>query len=206
MSLVTTALQSLINEGNDAQGKLYEAVFSGGVLGSDTSNMTIRCSGFTPVFPTQSTYAVNFVTAKIERPTTKVDLTRNFSLTFRSDDNWYLYKQLLLQHSLTMNASKSYVNTSLDLIEDYLFNVNVNRIVTLSNSSSSKVDRLFNFRKCWISEITSPDFSTSDASPVTINCKINFLEMEDWQSGLTDNESSGSAHTGFAYYGSADLV
>lgn len=206
MALVTTALQTLINAGNDAQGKLYEAVFSGGTFPDDTSNLTIRCSGFTPVFPSQDTYTVNFITAKIERPTTKVNLTRNFSLTFRADDNWYLYKELLNQEKITMNASKSFVNTSFDSILDKLFNVKVNRIITLNQEEDSKIERLFNFKKCWISEISAPDFSTSDASAETLTCKINFLEMEDWQSGLIDNEADADTRSSITHYKNTSYV
>lgn len=200
MALITSALQSLIDAGSDAQSNLYEVTFSGGKLGDNTDDLTIRCSGFTPVFPTQSTYSVAFVTAKIERPVTKIDLTRNFSITFRSDDNWKLYQKLLEQQALTMHASKSYVNHRFESIKDNLFNVNVNRLQRLGEVNDNTV-QLFHFRYCWISEITSPDFSTQDASPVTINCKINFLAMEDIQSGFKSTSQEQDAdYQGFTMY------
>ena len=202
MALVTTALNSLINAGNDAQGRFYRIYFSGGILPDDTRNLTIRTSGFTPNLPTQESYTVSYVTAKIDRPKTKVNLTRNFTLEFRADDCWYTYKELLAVHGAVMNASRSYVNTSLDVLEPYFFNVRVNLINNLSVDDESEEERLFNYNKCWISTITSPDFSNSDASPIKVTATINFLEMEDWQSGLTYNEANATTrNTMNAYEG-----
>lgn len=206
MALVTTALKSLIDVGNDAMGRLYEVVFSGGLFPDDTSNMTVRCSGFTPPAPTQSTYKQQFVTAGIERPVPKVDLTRNFSVTFRSDDSWYLYRELLYQQNLTSNAAHSFVNTSIDSLKDYFFNVRVNRIVSLSDTDESSIERLFNFNKCWITDISSPDFGSRDASAVTLTCKIGFLEMEDWQSGLSNTEAEDSAKSSLTMFNSTSYV
>lgn len=206
MALVTTALKSLIDVGNDAMSRLYELTFSGGLFPDDTSNLTIRCSSFTPPTPSQSTYKQQFITASIERPVPKVGLTRNFSLSFRSDDNWYLYKELLYQQKLTSNATHSFVNTSIDSLKNYFFNVRVNRIVALSDTSDSTVERLFNFNKCWITEIASPKFSSGDATPVTIDCKISFLEMEDWQSGLTNTEAEDSTKSSLTMFKSTSYV
>lgn len=193
MALTSIALKTLINTGNDAMKNLYEVMFSGALFPEDTSNLTIRCSGFTPSFSSQSTYTQSFITAKVERPVTKIDLTRNFSLTFRSDDNWYLYRELLYMHKLTMNASHSYVNSNIDTIKDYLFNVRINRIVSLDDTSESPVERMFNYAGCWIQSITPPDWSTGDSQPISVSCTIGFLEMEDWQSGLSSTEANDSA-------------
>lgn len=189
MPLLTNSLKSLISTGNDSYSNLYRVTFSGGLLPEDTQNLTVRCSSFTPPTPSQKTYSVKYVTATIDRPVPKVDITRNFSLEFRLDDYWNVYSQLLRQQKITMNASKSFVDSSITSLMPYLFNVKVDRIINLSESNDTNLQRLFNYRGCWIENLTPSGFDTSNSDPVTCTCSINFLEFEDLQSGLSDTNS-----------------
>ena len=154
MPLLTNSLNSLISVGNDSYSNLYRMTFSGGTLPEDTQDLTIRCSNFTPPTPSQKTYQVKYVTATIDRPVPKVDITKTFSLTFRLDDYWNVYSILLNQQKVTMQASKSFVNSSMDeLSRSQLFNVQVDRIVRLDadkDSEGEDVQRMFNYRGCWI--------------------------------------------------------
>lgn len=189
MPLLTNSLNSLISAGNDSYSNLYRMTFSGGLLPEDTQNLTVRCSGFTPPTPSQKTYPVKYVTASIDRPVPKVDITRNFSLDFRLDDYWNVYSILLNQQKVTMQASKSFVDSSITSLMPYLFNVKVDRITSLDDSGDDNLQRLFNYKGCWIEGITLSGFDTSGSDPVTCSCSINFLEFEDLQSGLTDTNS-----------------
>ena len=189
MPLLTNSLNSLISTGNDSYSNLYRITFSGGLLPEDTQNLTVRCSNFTPPTPSQKTYPVKYVTATIDRPVPKVDITRNFSLEFRLDDYWNVYSQLLLQQKTTMQASKSFVDSSITSLMPYLFNVKVDRITSLDNSEDDNLQRLFNYKGCWIENLTPSGFDTANSDPVTCTCSINFLEFEDLQSGLTDTNS-----------------
>lgn len=196
MPLLTNSLNSLISTGNDSYSNLYRITFSGGKLPDDTQNLTVRCSNFTPPTSSQKTYSVKYVTAAIDRPVPKVDITKNFSLDFRLDDYWNVYSTLLDQQKVTMHASKSLVISSMEALEPYLFNVKVDRIINLSESEDDNVQRLFNYRGCWIESLTPSGFDTSGSDPVTCTCSINFLEFEDLQSGLSDinaNENTSSA-------------
>ena len=95
-----------------------------------------------------------------------------------------------------MHASKSLAVSSMDILRPYLFNVKVDRIINLSESEDDNVQRLFNYRGCWIENLTPSGFDTSGSDPVTCTCSINFLEFEDLQSGLSDinaNENTSSA-------------
>ena len=200
MPLLTNSLNSLISVGNDSYSNLYRMTFSGGTLPEDTQDLTIRFSNFTPPTPSQKTYPVRYVTATIDRPVPKVDITKTFSLTFRLDDYWYVYSILLNQQKVTMQASKSFVNSSMDtLSRSQLFNVQVDRIVRLDadkDSEGENVQRMFNYRGCWIENITPSGFDSSGSDPITCTCTINFLELEDWQSGLSDtNSDSDNLHT-----------
>lgn len=196
MPLLTNSLNSLISVGNDSYSNLYRMTFSGGKLPDDTQNLTVRCSNFTPPTSSQKTYSVKYVTATIDRPVPKVDITKNFSLEFRLDDYWNVYSTLLNQQKVTMHASKSLVVSSMDILRPYLFNVKVDRIINLSESEDDNVQRLFNYRGCWIESLTPSGFDTSGSDPVTCTCSINFLEFEDLQSGLSDvnaNEDTSEA-------------
>lgn len=196
MPLLTNSLNSLISTGNDSYSNLYRMTFSGGLFPEDTQNLTVRCSNFTPPTPSQKTYPVKYVTASIDRPVPKVDITKNFSLEFRLDDYWNVYSTLLKQQKVTMHASKSLVISSMEALKPYLFNVKVDRIINLSESEDDNVQRLFNYRGCWIESLTPSGFDTSGSDPVTCTCSINFLELEDLQSGLSDvnaNEDTSDA-------------
>lgn len=196
MPLLTNSLNSLISTGNDSYSNLYRITFSGGKLPDDTQNLTVRCSNFTPPTASQKTYSVKYVTASIDRPVPKVDITKNFPLEFRLDDYWSVYSILLDQQKATMHASKSFVDSSITSLMPYLFNVKVDRILNLSESEDDNVQRLFNYRGCWIESISTSGFDTSGSDPVTCTCSINFLEFEDLQSGLSDvnaNEDTSDA-------------
>ena len=196
MPLLTNSLNSLISAGNDSYSNLYRMTFSGGKLPDDTQNLTVRCSNFTPPTASQKTYPVKYVTATIDRPVPKVDITKNFSLEFRLDDYWNVYSTLLKQQKVTMHASKSLAVSSMNILRPYLFNVKVDRIINLSESEDDNVQRLFNYRGCWIESLTPSGFDTSGSDPVTCTCSINFLELEDLQSGLSDvnaNEDTSEA-------------
>lgn len=196
--LLKGALSSLITSSNDAQANLYKVRFYGGILdslyGSVKDQLTIRCSGITPPMPSQDSYQVKYVTAYVDRPVTKVGLTRNFSLEFRADSYWNVYKALLALQKNFMDESKSWVNINF-LKEngqpdaDKFFNVDVNYLEEAEVDDTSLGKPLYRFNYCWIDNITPPTFDTSSGEPVTVSCSINFLDMDDWQSGISGNEN-----------------
>lgn len=189
MPLLTNSLNSLISIGNDSYSNLFRITFSGGTLPEDTQNLSVRCSNFTPPMPSQKTYQAKYVTATIDRPVPKVDISKNFTLTFRLDDYWEVYSELLKQQKQLLHASKSFVNSDMSVISSQLFNVQVDRIVRLSESDDESVQRMFNYRGCWIENLTPSGFNSNGSNPVTCTCSINFLTFEDWQSGLSDMNS-----------------
>ena len=194
--IVNNALNSLIREGNDAQSNLYRLKFSGGydnMFGDKnlSDSITIRNSGITLPMPSQDSYTVKYITAYIDRPVTKVNLDRHFDIEFRVDSHWNIYRKLLEQQRLFSNAAKSfssiYITDSVgNILEDKFFNVTVEYINELSESSNvdneDNLNTIAEYRHSWIESITPPSFSTGDASPVTISCSINFMEMIDYQS------------------------
>lgn len=205
LSNTNNHLISLISAGNDAQAHMYEVDFEGGYFTDIATSMSVRCEGFTPPPQSQDKYTVKYVTAYIDRPKTKITVTRNFKLKFRLDDNYILYKALLEQRKLTANPAKSYANSDISSLMEkgLLFNVKVNLIKgfndTLEEEAESdesteketyNVLRLFNFKNCWIQDISAPVYGDS-ADPISVEATINFLQMEDWQSGLTGDPDHG---------------
>ena len=202
--LLKNALSSLISASNDAQANLYKVRFSGGILDSSKyenlkDQLMIRCSGIEPPMPTQDNYQVKYITAYVDRPVTKIGLVRNFSLEFRMDSYWNVYKVLLDLHKQFMDASKSWVN--IHFLKDNgqpdaskFFNVDVNYLTEAEANDSDLGEPLYRFNYCWIDTITPPSFDTNSSDPITVSCSINFLEMKDWQSGI------GELHKPYNYH------
>lgn len=188
MALSTTNnyLQSLISAGADAQSNLYLVKFTGGELTNVNQDLMVRCTGFTPPTISQNSYPVKFLTATIDRPTAKVEVTRRFSLTFRVDANYKAYKAILKQQSVTSNMAQSFVATDIQSLSknNKLFTVKVEAVdegVTDATNISST--NLFKFDKCWITAITPPSYTTGDATAAEVTVNISFLTMEDLQTG-----------------------
>lgn len=186
LSTSNNYINTLVSVGNDAQGHLYEVVFDGGVLADMATDLSVRCGGFTPPAIKQEAYTVKYITAYIDRPKAKVDVTRTFSLTFRMDDNWALYKALCEQAKVTFDPSTSFAAADVSglMAEGRLFNVKVNVIRDIEDNNSSAVRRMFNFTGCWIEELKQSGFQAGSSEPIKADVKIHFLKMEDWQSGL----------------------
>ena len=215
LSNTNNHINTLIGVGNDAHSHLYEAVFEGGSLGDINTSLSVRCSGFQRPETTQDSYPVRYITAYIDRPKAKVNVTRNFTLKFRLDAYWDVYKALLTQQSLTSNPAHYYAISDITALMDagLLFNVSINVIKDLNdvignpqtsdNASDATesleeaygVTKLFTFKNCWIEELRLSGFSGSDSNPVTVDAKIDFLQMEDWQSGITGDPTHGSKIT-----------
>lgn len=194
-------LQNLIIAGNDAHSNLYEIVFSGGEFDKDTnlaSAMSVRTSGFTAPDTKQDTYSVKYITAYIDRPKTKVNVTRNFNLDFRLDSYWEVYKLLVNQQKVTMNAAHSFAATDMDVIKSKMFHITVYALHEgLSSETISTTDRkkLYEFKYCWITNLNPSEFSNTDSNPLKVTAAISFLEMYDLESGFPGDSGTTTEDT-----------
>lgn len=190
-------MQSLISSGADALNNLFEVEFTGigtNYISDVDQDLKVRCQGFTPPATSQDSYQVRFVNAYIDLPTSKVNVTRNFSLTFRVDANYTILKALEDQMGATFNPQNNYTATDISYINENGFTVTVRAINEAINPNNyeeeySTVD-LFEFRGCWISNIPSLQYSTSSAGPASVTVTINFLTMYDLQSGTSSDTST----------------
>ena len=195
MALTTSNnyLQDLIGAGNDAHGNLYEVVFSGGVF-TDTvgQKMSIRTSGFTPPQVTGDSYTVHYVTAFVDWPRGKAEVTRNFNIDFRVDSNWEVFKKLEEQKNLTLNASHSFAATNLQKLENKLFRVYVRALKDGMTSETIKETdkfKLYEFHHCWVTKLDPPKFTQGTSEGLKVTATINFFEMYDIESGFPDSTS-----------------
>lgn len=203
--LLKNALTTLVSASNDAQSNLYKVRFSGGILDSEFEDMkeqlTIRCSGITPPMPIQDSYQVKYITAYADRPVPKIGLSRTFSLTFRMDSYWNVYKVLLSLQRKFFDPSKSWVNinflnSSGQPDSSKFFTTEVNYLEEAEVDDTSLGNPLYKFNYCWIESITPPSFNTNSSDAVTVTCQINFLEMEDFKSGFLGDGSSSDSLAG----------
>lgn len=183
-------LQELVTTAGDAFNNLYIAEFLGGVFDTQeiSHGMSVRCDGFTPPAIDQPSYQVRFVNEHIDRPSTKVNVTRNFSLTFRVDANYTVYKAICRQRDVTFIPTSAYTATDIYELKqsNKLFTVNIKALSNgLNAPTGNKSMNLFRFRDCWITRIDPLKFSYSSGDPLSVSIGISFIEMEDLQSGFS---------------------
>lgn len=179
-------INDLIAVGNDAQSHLFEVTLSGGYFDNEFSkDLTIRCSGFTPpAEPPVDTYQVKYITAFIDRPKTKINITHNFSLEFRMDANWNVFDILAKQMMLTSNPQNNYSMSS-DYTNDNsnLFNITV-KVLNVLSEDSNEPEAIFKYYGCWITGLKHSNFTSASADPMKATVDISYLKAEDIQSGI----------------------
>lgn len=182
-------ISDLLNAGNDAFSNLYEVTFA---LSDDfkdivdSTTFTMRCKDFTPPgISGGDTYRVRYVTAFVDWPSAKVNVTRTFDLTFRVDSNYETYKNLHLLAKNNFNPNTSYVNTDLADLAKTSFTVTVS-VLTNGSSSAAEADKmeLYKFNNCIITGITPIEYKQGDASPITAKATFVFGDMVDLQTSL----------------------
>lgn len=182
-------ISDLLNAGNDAFSNLYEVVLTpnGGFENEeDGTTFTMRCKDFTP--PSLSggdPYRVRYITAFVDWPSAKVNVTRTFDLTFRVDSNYTAYRRLHLLVKDNFNPNTDYVNTNLTDLAKTSFTITVN-VLTNGSSSAAGKDKiaLYTFNNCIITGITPIEYKQGDASPITAKATFIFGDMTDLQTSL----------------------
>lgn len=74
----------------------------------------LRCEGFEPPKFSQKKYEVRYKTVGMNRPASRIDGSREFSLTFRLDAYYTVYKALLDWRSILFEPSTGYATAALD--------------------------------------------------------------------------------------------
>lgn len=176
-------ISALVGASADAQANLFLVTFTStqGVFANKNlrEHFQVRVDGFEPPEVSQDKYDVKFVNATIPRPTAKVNVTRNFSLTFRTDANYEVYQALLEQQKITFSPTHGYATNDILAQSDKLFSVDVDVINEGVINEAPETTRLYRFRNCWISKIDPLNFEVGSSNPQKVNVTINFLQMDD---------------------------
>lgn len=182
-SLNNTYIKRLIDSGADAMSNLYYVEFNlpeVGELNAASLGLTVRAGDFNPpAAPSHDQgHTINFVTSSLKVPTASYTMDRSFSVTFRLDENYDLYKYLKsLQHK-TSDALTGFANTVLpwevDASKDFVIKVfstqtGSGNLYYNSEETSPEINSLmYKFEKCWIKKISDISYSYDSATPLTI--------------------------------------
>lgn len=195
-----THITELLGAGADAMTNMYEVAFTmptGTALSVDatqTAKLRIRADAFNPPADSQQTYEVHWKTVALTRPATKIIMDRVFTITFRVDANYDLYRTLLKWKGLTSAGSVGYASQEMNT----LGSVTVSALAsTISNpkmvagktsdapdikgaaSASGGKVILWKYNDVWIETITNPEFSTESAEPAKVTATFRFGSFED---------------------------
>ena len=185
-------MSELIGAGADAMSNMYEVAFTfprtvASTPITDITKLRIRADGFTPPSDSQQTYEVHWKTVSLTRPAAKIVMDRQFSITFRVDANWDLYKSLLKWKAKTSIGSVGYASQQLPdggVVEVKALGGAINALSEVASSSgdtpSIATSSVFwKYEDVWIESITNPDFSTENGEPAKVTAVFRFSKFTD---------------------------
>lgn len=176
-------IDTLLEVGSDAMTNLYELVLSEGTFSSATTQaLTVRCKSFTPPSISQGTYKVYYKTANVDKAKPEVTLDRKFSVSFRVDSQYDIYKALQKQKAITFNPQYSYTATDIEnLMKNNKMFTGVLRILVkpINSDVDQKYIDLHKYQYCWIESIRPLSFKTGTNNPLEVEVTIAFLKTTD---------------------------
>lgn len=164
---------TLFSNANDAMSSMFKVVFLNGRFHGQEK--TVRCTGFKVAHLRQLEYTKRFVTAQIDVPAPKIEGERMFQLTFRVDENYDIYKDLLNWRNLLVDPSKQAVDTDIKGNNKYFSDIQVYRI-----GNNGGEEGIATYNKCWCTDVTLSSFNTSNSSPMTCTATIFYTDCNDW--------------------------
>ena len=199
-------LSTLINAGADAMTNLYFIKFRGGYVDNDPNlsmALTVRAQNISLPKPTHPVNTINFMTVSLDTPKADIGLDKTFSITFRLDSNYGVYKYLLKQQAETSIPNLGFATnrtpdestlTGADgsnyglTVSVYAANneiLNTDQEAPELDASTNRYSKLYEFRHCWISAITPIGAYDYDSSnPLTVTATFFFYDYDDPQSLL----------------------
>lgn len=195
-----THITELLGAGADAMTNMYEVVFTmptGTALSVDatqTAKLRIRADAFNPPADSQQTYEVHWKTVALTRPASKIIMDRVFTITFRVDANYDLYRTLLKWKGLTSAGSVGYASQEMSILGSVTVSALASAIthpkmvagktsdapgIKGAASASGGSVILWKYNDVWIETITNPEFSTESADPAKVTATFRFGSFED---------------------------
>lgn len=198
MSLASnTYLKSLIDTGSDAMRNLYLVEFFGKSIEDIAEEvLKVRNQDFTPPSFTQTTATKSYLTVDVDVPVAEITGEKAFSLTFRLDSNYSVYKYLLEQQAATLSGNEGWaINEVPDSDTSYGFSVRVRAFdrsikgAAADPNNYEEYSVLYEFRHCWIKSLTGFSYTYNSNTPLTIKADIGFMDYDDPMNLLLKEES-----------------
>ena len=199
-------LQTLINAGSDLMSNLYYVDITVPTVMSEVLNTTqtgliVRNKDFKAPAATHAEHTVDYMTTSVTLPSTGIDITKTFTLKFRLDANYNVYKFLKAWQSLTSNATYEYASNTVpgelsSAVGDQGFVINVYALPGSISSSTQEIAgpggtlqsdmsvKLYTFKYCWVKSVKGLSYSYSDSSEMEVSAEIGFFDFEDPQNLL----------------------
>lgn len=191
-------IASVLNASTDALNNLYIVTFRGDNLDDVATPLQLRCDSFTPITVSQAVYTVRYLNNFVDRGVARMPMTRSFTLSLRVDSQYEILKAILDQQGVNFNPSKSFTATAIDTLKEnnQLFDVTVEVVDEGITTEVISTSAIFKFYDCWVSSVQLGGYSYDNSAPQTATVTINFLRMEDLQSGITGETDSPNVTVG----------
>lgn len=203
-------ISSLIGAGADAMTNLFYVEFSGGLVDKDSTlktATTIRTSDIKLPTATHTTNTVNYMTTSLDVPIAGMSLDKKIDITLRLDSDYEIYKYLLAQQRLTSVPNLGFAATEApdeSTVTDATKKENGLTIsvyappgkiseefqaidVTGNNRTTNGWQKMYEYKNCWLSSITPPTYSYSNASSLSVTASFYFYDYTDPQNNLLKN-------------------
>lgn len=177
-------IDDLVQLGADAMTNLWDVIITPpSTVSLDPEPLRLRAQGFTPPNVSIPTYEVAYKTVTIPRPRTQVQVARNFGVTFRIDSNYEVYRVLTEWKSRFVIGSNGFASNAVPATDTGTIVVRAYQgDIIPSNGIESGVNEgeivntqvEWEFRNCWISDLTTPQYQVGEAGAVSVQCTWQF--------------------------------
>lgn len=194
-------LGSLIAAGADAMTNLYYVQFVGGLVDQQMSTaLTVRTSDITLPSINHPVDKKHFMTTSMDVPKAEISIEKRITVRFRLDSNYEVYKYLLKQQKETSAPNLGFAS---NVTPDERDSHNGFKVLVFAPTAeisqfpqetpeasgiTAGYTKLYEFRYCWISDLTPPTYTYGSTSALTISATINFYDFDDPQSLLRRNK------------------
>lgn len=217
----TTYIDALVDAGADALSNLYYIQFlsngnSGYVDGTMSTALTVRSTQVSLPTATHSDKERHFLTTSASFPVAEIQMDKQFSITFRIDSHYDVYRYLLRQQAVTTIPNLAYAASELSEEKNAIItNGDQNnrgftvRFYSMQRGVSNTIyetpvmtgdgfipsqygyKMLYEFSYCWIEKLTPLEFGWDKADAQTVQASINFMKYLDPQNLLLTKNALG---------------
>ena len=179
-------LNTLVSSGADAMTNLYYIKFTGCVdkASSIVQSLMVRAGDFQAPTISQGNHTVNFLSVDALMPTAQINIDKQFSLTFRVDEHYKVYKYLLAAQANTSLASTGIALNDVSEDPKYSLGMEVYAPTSASsqynNSTGEPKDwkKIYSFDHLWIRKLDPPKFSYDNGGAMTVTATFGFFGMK----------------------------